>query len=374
MTARIEEAVARVRAPHRSARDPTLVTVAQLTDFDEIIDVRSESEYAEDHVPGAVSCPVLNDAERARVGKLHKQVSSFAAKRTGAALVSANIARHLEHRFSDRPREWRPLVYCWRGGSRSDAMAHVLRQVGWRAGRLEGGYRAYRRAVVEALASAPARIGWRSVCGATGCGKSRLLRALAGAGAQVLDLEELAAHRGSVLGNLPGCPQPSQKMFESRIWHALQGYAADRPVYVEAESRKVGNLRVPEALIVEMWRSPCIALEAPMAVRVAQLKNEYSHFTSDPAALGLQLDCLVALHGHGTIAEWKRMALAGDWDAFIEDMLERHYDPAYRRSMYRHYAGLASALRLVASSADDAEFERLAWTCIAAEHAESAPG
>jgi tRNA 2-selenouridine synthase len=369
MTARLDATTAPLEGPRHIARDPTLVTVAQLAEFDEVIDVRSESEFAEDHVPGAVSCPVLNDAERASVGTLYKQVSSFAAKRAGAALVSANIARHLEFKFSSRPREWRPLVYCWRGGSRSDAMAHVLRQVGWRVGRLDGGYRAYRRAVIADLASAPARFRWRSVCGATGCGKSRLLRVLAATGAQVLDLEELAAHRGSVLGNLPDRLQPSQKMFESLVWYELRRFSTMRPVYVEAESRKVGNLRVPETLIAEMWRSPCILLEAPLAVRISQLKEEYAHFTSDPAALGVQLDCLVRLHGHETITKWKRMALAGNWDAFIEDMLVRHYDPAYRRSTLQHYPALSGALRLTARSADDAEFERLARQCIAAESA-----
>ena len=368
MTARMDPTTARREAPRHIASDSLLVTVAQLAEFDEVIDVRSESEFTEDHIPGAVSCPVLDDAERARVGTLYKQVSSFAAKKVGAALVSANIARHLELRFGDRPREWRPLVYCWRGGSRSDAMAHVLRQVGWRAGRLGGGYRAYRRAVIADLAGEPASFQWRSLCGATGCGKSRLLRVLAAGGAQVLDLEELAAHRGSVLGNLPGRPQPSQKMFESLIWHALRGFSAPRPVYVEAERRRVGNLRVPETLIAEMWRSPCIVLEAPMTMRVTQLKDEYAHFIFDPATLGVQLDCLAGLHGRNTIAEWKRMALAGDWDAFIEDVLVRHYDPAYQRSTLKHYPRLSGALRLTAGSTDDAEFERLARQCVAAEN------
>ena len=346
-------------------RDAT--TIGQLFEFDEIIDVRSESEYAEDHVPGAVNCPVLTDAERARVGTLYKQVSSFDAKKVGAALVSANIARHIEQRFHDRPRAWRPLVYCWRGGSRSDAMAHVLRQVGWHAGRLDGGYRAYRRAVIAELATLPSRFQWRCVCGATGCGKSRLLRALSARGAQVLDFEDLAAHRGSVLGGLPDRPQPSQKMFESLIWHALGGFSAERPVYVEAESRKVGNLRVPEALIAEMWRSPCIVLEAPLSVRIALLREEYAHFVADPAALGAQLDCLVGIHGHEMIRHWKHLALAGDWDGFIEDVLLRHYDPAYRRATLKHYANLPSAPRLTAAAADGAEFALLARRCVDAE-------
>ena len=119
-------------APHlKSERSANTVDVTQLGQFDEWIDVRSESEFAEDHIPGAINCPVLNDAERAQVGTIYKQVSAFDAKKTGAALVSANIARHLRERLHDRPRDWRPLVYCWRGGGRSGALSHVLTQIGW---------------------------------------------------------------------------------------------------------------------------------------------------------------------------------------------------------------------------------------------------
>jgi tRNA 2-selenouridine synthase len=246
-------------------------------------------------------------------------------------------------------------------------MAHVLRQVGWQCGRLEGGYRAYRRAVVGDLLTGPARFQWRSVCGATGSGKSRLLRALAALDAQVLDLEALAAHRGSVLGNLPDERQPPQKMFESRIWQRLRGFSPARPIYVEAESRKVGNLRVPEALIAEMWRSPCIVLEAPMDIRVALLKEEYAHYIADPDALCAQLACLTGIHGRETVSGWTSKVHAGAWDEFIEDVLSRHYDPAYRRSTIRHYAGLSSAARLAVAGPGDAEFRRLAQQCIAAE-------
>ena len=232
-----------------AARSPAGVTVAQLSEFDEIIDVRSEGEFAEDHIPDAINCPVLDNDERGRVGTIYKQISSFEAKKIGATLISANIAHHLRERFQDRPRDWRPLVYCWRGGSRSGALAHVLQQVGWRVGQLDGGYKAYRRAVVSDLAVLPLKYDWRVVCGLTGAGKSRLLRALRDCGGQVLDLEALAAHRGSVLGNLPHAPQPSQKMFESMIWGALRGFFPTSPIYVEAESKKIGNLRVPDAQV-----------------------------------------------------------------------------------------------------------------------------
>lgn len=351
----------------KSTRGPTGATVAQLTEFDEFIDVRSEGEFAEDHIPGAVSCPVLSDEERARVGTLYKQVSSFEAKKTGAALISANIARHLRERFHDHPRGWRPLVYCWRGGSRSGALAQVLHQVGWRVAQLEGGYKAYRRQVVAELAVLPARFEWRAVCGLTGSGKSRLLRALEECGGQVLDLEALAAHRGSVLGNLPDRPQPSQKMFESLLWNALRQFSPLRPVYVEAESKKIGALRVPEALIEVMWASPCVVLEAPVRLRVALLKEEYAHFITEPATLVAKLECLSGLYGHAVIDEWRKLALARRWDKLTEDLLVRHYDPAYTRSTLKHYPGLSRAFRIALGDTDEAEFKRLAQRCLAEE-------
>lgn len=348
-------------------RGPVFVTVAQLDEFDEIIDVRSESEFAEDHIPCAINCPVLDDEERAHVGTIYKQVSSFEAKKIGAALVSANIARHLRERFAARPRSWRPLVYCWRGGNRSGALAHVLHQVGWRVGVLDGGYRAYRRTVIADLAAQPARFEWRVVCGLTGSGKSRLLRAIEECGGQVLDLEALAAHRGSVLGNLPETPQPSQKLFESRIWSALRAFSPARPIYVEAESKKIGNLRVPEALIEAMWRSPCVLLEAPIALRIALLRDEYAHFVAEPDSLLAKLDCLVGLHGHAAIAEWKQLAREGRWDRLTEALLVHHYDPAYTRSTLKHYGALGGALRLALGSTDAEAFRSLARQCLAQE-------
>ncbi len=348
-------------------RGPAPVTVAQLPEFDEIIDVRSEGEFAEDHVPGAINCPVLNNSERARVGTIYKQQSSFEAKRIGAALVAANISRHLQERLSDRPREWRPLVYCWRGGSRSDAFAHVLYQVGWRAGRIDGGYRAYRRAVMEDLAALPRKFRWRVICGLTGTGKSRLLRALAAAGGQVLDLEDLAAHRGSVLGGLPEAPQPSQKMFESLVWKKLSGFKRAQPVYVEAESRKIGELRVPEALIEAMRGGECVLLEAPVAARLELLKHEYAHFLENTEALIGRLECLAPLHGHAIIEKWKEMALARRWDRLIVDLLARHYDPAYTRSINKHYPALDRALKLELSGTGDAAFQALMRHCLDSE-------
>jgi tRNA 2-selenouridine synthase len=352
--------------PHRAAalQDSALVTVTQLAGFDEVIDVRSEAEYAQDHIPGAINCPVLNDEERARVGTIYKQASAFDARKIGAALVSRNIARHLETGFADRPRGWRPLVYCWRGGGRSGALVHVLQQIGWHAGRLDGGYQAFRRAVIADLHEQPSRFKWRVICGLTGSGKSRLLRALAQRGTQVLDLEALAAHRGSVLGNLPGEPQPPQKMFESRVWAALREFDPAQPVLVEAESKKIGSVRVPEALIAAMWNGACIRLEAAAGLRVSMLQEEYQHFVSDPALLGAQLDCLTALYGRQQIDAWKTLAATGRWDALVRELLENHYDPAYTRSTLKHYPHYAHGMRLEVTADSDAAFEQLAKQCL----------
>jgi len=327
--------------------------------FDTIIDVRSPAEYAEDHIPGAISAPVLDDAERAEVGTRYKWESPFEAKKIGAALIAKNVAHHVE-RFKDKPSAWRPLVYCWRGGKRSGAMAHILREIGWRAETLEGGYKAYRRWVVGELETIPERLEFRVIHGPTGSGKSRLLGALQAAGAQVLDLEALAAHRGSVLGNLPDRPQPTQKMFESLLLNELSRLTPSAAVFVEGESKKIGQLQVPEALIARMRASPCILLEAALETRVELLLDEYRHFLEDRAMLERQLDCLVALHGRERIAGWKALAASGAWRELVTRLLVEHYDPAYRRSSHRNFVQLSDAEKASIAGADPAAFARAA--------------
>ncbi|HEY8068392.1 MAG TPA: tRNA 2-selenouridine(34) synthase MnmH [Burkholderiales bacterium] len=333
---------------------------ATFAGFETIIDTRSPAEFAEDHVPGAVSCPVLDNEERARVGTIYKQVSPFEAKKLGAALVAKNIAFHIEKIFMEKPRAWKPLVYCWRGGKRSGAMAHVLREIGWEARTLEGGYKAYRHYVVDSLAALPAKLTFRVIHGVTGSGKSRLLRALHAAGAQVLDLEDLAAHRGSVLGTLPGRPQPSQKMLESLLLQKILSFDIGKEIYVEGESKKIGQLQVPDALIARMRASECVLLETGIETRVALLLDEYRHFFTDPAALGAQLDCLVSMHGREKISEWKALAAAGEWPALVARLLEDHYDAAYRRSAAHNFPRLDAAKILHLDSANNAAFAQLA--------------
>jgi tRNA 2-selenouridine synthase len=352
-----ERPVARVSPP---------LAAGQLAEWDAILDARSPAEFAEDHLPGAINCPALDDAERALVGTVYKQQGAFEAKRLGAPLVAANIARHIATQFAQKPRHWRPLVYCWRGGSRSGSLTHVLRQVGWDAAQLEGGYKAFRRQVAADLEAMPARFSFRVVCGATGSGKSRLLEALAGTAAQVLDLEALAAHRGSVLGELPGEPQPTQKAFETAIWSALSAFDPASPVFVESESKKVGNLRVPEALIARMREGDCLRLEAPPEVRSALLLEDYAHLVADPALLREKLSCLAPLHGSERIDRWNALAARGEWGALVSDLLAAHYDPAYHRSLFRNYRGVATAALVPVTDASRESFRALAEAIAAA--------
>ncbi len=333
-----------------SAREPLVVSIDEalerLGSFAAVIDARSPGEYAEDHLPGAINLPVLDDAQRAQVGTIDRQISAFEARRIGAAMVCSNIAGILSGLLADKPREFNPLVYCWRGGNRSGALATVLARTGWRTTVLEGGYRAYRRRVLQDLATLPEQFNYIVVAGRTGSGKSQILRDAGQLGAQVLDLEELAEHRGSVLGPIPGCPQPSQKAFESRIWSALRAMDQRRPVLVESESRKVGQCHLPDALMARMRAAPCRVISVPLELRVALLRREYAHFVADPAALCERLGRLSDLHSGPVMAHWLELAQSGDWDRLVELLLTEHYDPAYDRSMKRNFSTLATALTI----------------------------
>jgi tRNA 2-selenouridine synthase len=346
---------------------PATEALTRLHSFDAIIDARTEDEHALDHLPGAVNWPTLDNAERITIGTMYKQVNAFEAKKRGAALSARNIAAHIEREVLDKPKGWKPLVYCWRGGNRSGALATILGAIGFQVTLIEGGYKAWRAALVDDLPSLAQRLHYRVVCGPTGSGKTRLLQALASQGAQVLDLEALANHRSSVLGHIPGVPQPSQKAFDTLIWAALQGFDPARPVFVESESKKVGNVRVPDALIDAMRSSPCIDLQLSDQERVALLLEDYDFFVKDPSFFCQRLEALTELRGKAVVGEWIEKVKAGQTPAVVLELLTKHYDPMYTQSIQRNFKQYGNALPCVLADRSPAALANMALELVAAE-------
>ncbi len=311
-------------------RAPT--RIADLASFDTLIDARSPAEYALDHIPGAINCPVLDDDERRIVGTLYKQTGAFEARRLGGAMVAANLARYLRERFAHQPPAWKPLVYCWRGGLRSGSMVTWLRLVGWDAQQLAGGYKSYRHHVIEQIATRCPALDLRVICGATGSAKTRVLQALAARGAQVLDLEDCASHKGSLLGALPGIAQPSQKQFETRIAAVIASVDLARPLHVEGESARIGRLSLPLPLVTRMRAGACIEIQATPEARLAYLLRDYAYLGDDREALAAKLALLKELQGKERVQRWQDRARAGDLPALFAELMGMHYDPHYERS------------------------------------------
>jgi tRNA 2-selenouridine synthase len=309
----------------------------------EIIDVRSPGEYAEDFIPGAKNHPVLDNDERAQVGTINKQQSPFEAKRFGAALVTKNIGDMIATHFGNKPKDWSPLIYCWRGGKRSGVTTHILREIGFNAVQLDGGYKAFRGRVNDELPLFSKRFNYITICGVTGTGKTALLHALARAGAQTIDLEGLAKHRGSLLGDLPNEPQPSQKRFDTLLWSQLSALDASKPVYVESESKKIGAVQMPEAMRDRMQAGDCFWLDVPLFARVEHIKHDYAHFVSDPLALVEKLQPLKALRGATLLDQWRAQATAGNVDGLFASLMIDHYDPLYTSAIEKNFTHLANA-------------------------------
>ena len=302
------------------------------SDYDMIIDVRSPAEFADDHLPGAVNLPVLDNDQRAEIGTMYKQISPFAAKRAGAALVAGNIARHIGSALKDADRNFRPLVYCWRGGQRSGAMARIFSEIGWQTDLVDGGYKRYRKQVLDGLDSLPQRLNLVVLRGRTGLAKTHILQAALTRGAQVIDLEALANHRGSLLGPEPNGEQPPQRLFESHLHAVLCGLDPARPVFIEAESNKVGKIHVPAALWAAMRRAVSVVADTKIEYRVAFLCRDYAHIIAEPARLDPLLDWVVTRLGHDIVDGWRQLVAAGDWPGFVRAVLDDHYDPAYDKS------------------------------------------
>lgn len=331
--------------------------------FDAIVDVRSPAEFAEDHMPGAINLPVLDDAQRAEVGTIYTQESRFRASRIGAAYVARNIARHLETALADWPQTHAPLIYCWRGGNRSQAMATILQRVGWPTAVLAGGYRTWRRHVQDRLYEQPCPLRLVLLDGDTGTAKTAILARLAERGVQVIDLEGLAAHRGSLLGALPGRPQPAQKGFETALLSAIEAQDPSRPVVVEAESSKIGERMIPPALWRAMQAAPRIEVAAPLAARARYLVTAYDDMVADPARLEAVFQRLPIAPSPARLEAWRRMVADGQFEALAAALMELHYDPAYARA--RRKDGQTPLARLESESLDETAQRALADRIIA---------
>jgi tRNA 2-selenouridine synthase len=323
--------------------------ITRLHEFDTLIDARSEGEFDEDHLPGAVNWPTLNNEQRRDIGTLYKQVNAFEAKKRGAAIAARNIASHIEREVIDKPKDWQPLTYCWRGGQRSGALSLILSQIGFRVTLVEGGYKAFRAAVLQDIPLLVSSLDLRVVCGTTGSGKTRLLQALAAQGAQVVDLEALANHRSSILGAIPGLAQPTQKRFDTLVWEALRQFDPARPVFIESESKKVGNVAVPLSLVEAMRQSPCLNLVLPDTERVSLLMEDYDFFVRDIEHFCERLQVLAEFRGKALVEGWQASVRAGNIEPVVQDLLTQHYDPAYLQSMRRNFERFEDAKIIVPS-------------------------
>jgi tRNA 2-selenouridine synthase len=325
-----------------------LTNLAQLAKFDSILDARTPAEYVLDHIPQAHNTPTLSDEERIIIGTTYKQVSAFEAKKHGAVLAARNIADHIEHRFMQKPKSWKPLVYCWRGGNRSGSMVTILRAIGWQALQLEGGYKAYRRLVVETLEQHPPTLNFQVIGGATGSGKSMLLDTLKQQGAQVLDLEQLARHRGSVLGRFADTEQPTQKWFDSQLAQQLISFNPAQPVFVEAESKKIGQISLPDSLMSALRQAPLCEVNVPLSERVNYLLHDYAEYCQHPNRLKQQLNYLRPIFGHARLEHWFALI---DQQAFAEltaALLIEHYDPLYHKATHSQQRSSVNTLDIPA--------------------------
>ena len=341
--------------------------LTRMSDFDALIDARSEAEYAMDHLPGAVNWPTLDNEQRRDIGTLYQQVNPFEARKRGAMLAARNIATHIERHVLEQPRDWRPLAYCWRGGQRSGALALILGQIGFRVTQLEGGYKAFRAAMIKDIERLVPTLHFRVVCGPTGSGKTRVLQALSAQGAQVIDLEALARHRSSVLGALPGLEQPSQKRFDTLIWNTLRQFDPKRPVYVESESKKVGNVAVPLPLMHAMRQSPCLNMQLSDEQRVDLLLEDYAYFSTDPGALCDRLEVLIPLRGRAVVQTWQALARQGALAAVVWELLITHYDPAYAQSIERNFECFKNAKTIAPTDRSASAMAELAAQLIKGE-------
>ncbi|XP_062609406.1 tRNA 2-selenouridine synthase-like isoform X2 [Saccostrea cucullata] len=327
------------------SRLPLITTDPFHPNVNEVIDVRTLKEFKEDHIPGAVNLPVLSDLERHEVGKLYSQ-DSFKGRIYGAELVTKNISQMIHEYLIKKPKEYSPLVYCWRGGQRSYSVAVVMAQIGFDVYVLEKGYKTYRERVKECLNEMPGKFTYKVLSGPTGSGKTFLLSKLSALGEQVLDLEGIANHKGSVLGAEINGTQPSQKWFESQIVEKLRSFNLEKVVWVESESVRIGNVHVPQTLHKEMGKAQHFRINLPMEKRVQHILKNYPDYIENFQFTKQKLMKLKSYHSNSKLSEWISLGESGQWTQFVEAFLTEHYDPSYSLSQSKNFKSPATDIYL----------------------------
>ena len=334
----------------------------EYNNFDTIIDVRSPSEFEEDHIVGAINCPVLSDLEREKVGTIYKRESTFKAKIIGSSLTARNIAKHIEERFLEYKGSWQPLVYCWRGGQRSKAFAIILSEVGWRTQQLEGGYKEYRNHVLEFMDTIGSKLKIILISGKTGCAKTKILQSIAQQGGQILDLEGLANHKGSLLGKIPNLKQPSQKFFESKLFYQLKQLNLKKEVFLEAESSKIGNIHIPKTIWAKMIVSPRIEIKADIHLRSTFLVKDYEYMCENPELINPIILGLRKRLSKKLVDSWKELIDQKKWQELTRSFLENHYDPSYSSNTIKNDRKVIKEIK--AKSFNSSEITKIASSII----------
>ncbi|MEB3331593.1 MAG: tRNA 2-selenouridine(34) synthase MnmH [Synechococcaceae cyanobacterium] len=312
-----------------------------------LLDVRSPAEFRQGHIPGARNLPLFDDTERAAIGTLYRQQGRQAAVLHGLTMVGPRLAELAEALLAAAAAcRGEPLrLHCWRGGMRSESVARLAASLALPVRLLEGGYKRYRRWVLERFEQPwPLRL----LGGRTGCGKTELLLALGARGVAVVDLEGLASHRGSSFGALGLPPQPSSEQFENRLAAALSEASAAAEIWLEAESAQVGRCRIPGALWRQMKSAPALEVRRPLQQRLDQLMTTYG--SQEREALAEATRRIARRLGPQRTALALEAIAAGDGPAACRQMLD-YYDRCYDHDLGAH---ACESVELEALSADDA--------------------
>lgn len=299
------------------------------------VDVRSESEFEEGHITGSYNIPLLNNAERVQVGTDYKQKGKDQAVRTGFRLVGPRLAEMIDQvvAFAEG-REL--LVYCWRGGMRSENFCRFSAMAGVKTKRLTGGYKAYREKVQEVFNQ---KLPLIVIGGKTGSGKSDILRALEESGEQVLDLEKLANHKGSAFGGMLQPPQPSNEQFTNNLFDKITSLDLSRPVWVEDESISIGKIFLPKTFFEQKKNAPVVQIEVDKKIRVDRLVNEYGPAPREEFLSAMEK--IIKKLGGQNFNLARDFLLQGDMHSTI-DILLSYYDKTYTFSLEKKSSKIIS--------------------------------